>query len=145
MSIGENAVAVAWGGRRMTDLPAGVRTLFEGQNNGHVATVLPDGAPHTVPVWVGVEDGQVVFLTGPQSRKARNLARDPRVAISVTDRENPFWMAQVRGRARRLDGAAAWAIIDRMSHKYVGAPYPRTEERVIFVVEAEHVVEQNFG
>jgi PPOX class probable F420-dependent enzyme len=122
-----------------------VRTLFEGQNNGHVATVMPDGAPHTVPVWVGVEDGHVVFLTGPESRKARNLARDPRVAISVSDRENPFWMALVRGRVRLLHAAEAWAIIDRMSQKYVGAPYPRTEERVIFVVDAEHVFEQTFG
>jgi PPOX class probable F420-dependent enzyme len=129
----------------MTEMTDGVRTLFEGQSNGHVATLLPDGAPHTVPVWVGIEDGHVVFLTGPQSRKARNLARDPRVAISVTDRENPFRMAQVRGRVRRLEGAEAWTIIDRISHKYVGAPYPRTEERVIFVVDAERILEQNFG
>ena len=129
----------------MTDLPAGVRTLFGGQNYGHVATVLPDGSPHSVPVWVGVEDGRVVFLTGPDSRKARNLARDPRVAISVTDRENPYRMAQVRGQVRRLDGAEAWAVIDRISDKYVGAPYPRAEERVIFIVDAAHVVEQTFG
>lgn len=129
----------------MTDLPAGVRTLFGGQNYGHVATVLPDGSPHSVPVWVGVEDGRVVFLTGPDSRKARNLASDPRVAISVTDRDNPFRMAQVRGRVRRLDGAEAWAVIDRISDKYVGAPYPRTEERVVFIVEAAHVVEETFG
>ena len=54
-------------------------------------------------------------------------------------------MAQVRGRVRRLEGAGAWTIIDRISHKYVGAPYPRTEERVIFVVDAERILEQNFG
>ncbi len=84
----------------VTELPADVRALFEGPNYAHVATILPDGGPHTVPVWVGLEEGRVVFLTSPMSRKARNLEHDPRVAISVIDRENPFVMAQVRGRLR---------------------------------------------
>ena len=60
----------------MTSLPDAVRTLFEGPNFAHVATVLPDGGPHTVPVWVGLEGNRIVFLTSPESRKARNLARE---------------------------------------------------------------------
>jgi PPOX class probable F420-dependent enzyme len=70
----------------VTELPSDVRTLFDGPNYAHVATLLPDGAPHSVPVWVGLEGERIVFLTGPTSRKARNLERDPRNAISVTDR-----------------------------------------------------------
>ena len=46
--------------------------------------MLPDDAPHSVPVWIGLERDQVAFLTGPGSRKARNLVGDPRVAISIT-------------------------------------------------------------
>ena len=87
------------------ELPADVRALFEAPNYAHLATILPGGAPHTVPVWAGIDDGKIAFLTSPNSRKARNLAADPRVAISVTDRNQPYAMALVRGRVTaRLEG-----------------------------------------
>jgi PPOX class probable F420-dependent enzyme len=90
------------------ELSADVRALFEAPNYAHLATVLPGGGPHTVPVWAGIEDGKIAFLTSPGSRKACNLAADPRVAISVTDRSNPYVMALVRGRVTaRLDGSPA--------------------------------------
>lgn len=123
----------------MTELPPDVRTLFAGPNYAHVATLLPDGAPHSVPVWIGLEGERIVFLTGPTSRKARNLEHDPRIAISITDREQPFTMAEVRGRVtERLEDEAAFAVIDRLSYKYVGQPYPVRTDRVVFLVELEH-------
>jgi PPOX class probable F420-dependent enzyme len=130
----------------MTKLPDAVRALLDGPNYAHVATVAPDGAPHSVPVWVGREDDRVAFLTGPGSRKARNLAHDPRVAISITARDNPFVMAVVRGRvAERLDGDDAWAVIDRISHKYTGQPYPLRTGRVVFLIDPEHAQAHTFG
>ena len=108
--------------------------------------MLPDGAPHSVPVWVGLEGDRIAFLTSPGSRKARNLAREPRVAISITHREQPFTMAQVRGRvSERLDGDAAWAIIDRISEKYTGQPYPLRTDREVFLVEPEQVSAHSYG
>jgi PPOX class probable F420-dependent enzyme len=114
----------------VTKLPDAVRKLFEGANLAHLATVLPDGGPHSVALWVGMEGDRIVFLTQLGSRKARNLDRDPRVAISITDRDQPNTMAQVQGRVvERLEGEPAWIIIDRLSHKYLGQPYPeRTAE-----------------
>lgn len=89
----------------MIELPADVRALFDAPNYAHLTTVLHGGGPHSVPVWAGIEDGKIAFLTSQGSRKARNLAADPRVAISVTDCGNPYAMAQVRGRVTaRLDG-----------------------------------------
>jgi PPOX class probable F420-dependent enzyme len=130
----------------MTKLPDDVRALFDGPNYAHVATLLPDGAPHTVPVWIGLEAGRIAFLTGPHSRKARNLERDPRLAISVTDHSNPFAMAEVRGRvSERLEGDPAWAVIDRLSHKYIGQPYPERTGRVVYLVEPEHAWAQSFS
>jgi PPOX class probable F420-dependent enzyme len=115
-------------------------------NVAHVATLLPDGAPHVVPTWIGVEDDALVFLTGPGSRKARNLARDPRLSISVTDHARPTLGAHVRGHVqRRVDGPEAWEIIDRLAQHHVGAPYPRGEERVVFVVAVDHAVVLDFG
>jgi PPOX class probable F420-dependent enzyme len=127
-------------------LPDDVRTLFDAPNQAHVATLLPDGSPHSVPVWVGVEGDHIAFLTSPRSRKARNLDDDPRVAISLTDRDRPFVMATVRGRVvERVDGDEAWRIIDRISDKYTGGPYPLREDRVVFLVSPERTWAKSFG
>jgi PPOX class probable F420-dependent enzyme len=124
----------------MSDLHPAVRALLDGPNYAHLATLMPDGSPHSVPLWVGLENDQVAFLTGPGSQKARNIERDDRVAISVTDREQPFTMAAIRGRVTgRLDGADAWEIIDRISAVYTGAPYPQRTDRVVFLITPEHV------
>ena len=56
------------------------RALIEGPNFAHLATLLPSGAPHTVPLWVDMEGERVVFFAQPTSQKGRNVARDPRVA-----------------------------------------------------------------
>lgn len=122
----------------MNSLPENVRALIDAPNIAHVATVLPDGAPHSVPVWIGAEGDKLAFLTSPNSRKARNLAREPRVAISIADRQNPHSMAQIRGRVtERVEGDAAWVIIDRLSNKYIGQPYPLRRDRVVFLVQPE--------
>src|SRR3954462_1929192 len=108
----------------VADLPPDIRALFEGANFGHVATVMPDGSPHSVTVWVGVEDGRVVFFTQTASQKARNIARDPRVAISITDHERPYRTGRVRGRvSATLEGDEALEVVDRISVKYTGRPF----------------------
>ena len=130
----------------MTPLPDDVRALFAGPNYAHVATLMPEGGPHSVPVWVGIEAGRIAFLTSPRSRKARNLEHDARLAISVTAHDQPFTMAGVRGRvAERLEGDAAWEVIDRISHKYIGGPYPLRTDRVVYLVEPEHAWAQAVG
>jgi PPOX class probable F420-dependent enzyme len=121
----------------MAELPAEVRELFEARNFTHLATVLPDGSPHSVPVWMRVEDGKLLFFTQTQSRKARNLARDARVAVSVVDERNPYRSAWVRGRVvDRVEGEPALAIIDRISHQYTGADFPM-RSGVVHVIEPE--------
>jgi PPOX class probable F420-dependent enzyme len=128
------------------ELPADVRVLFDAANYAHLATVLPDGGPHTVPVWAGLEDRKIAFVTSPDSRKARNLAADPRVAISVTSHDNLYAMARVRGRVTaRLDGPEAWAIIDRLVRMYTGQPYPLGTGRVVYLVEADHARAHTYG
>jgi PPOX class probable F420-dependent enzyme len=115
-----------------------VRRALDGTPVAHLATVLPDGSPHTVPLWVDTHGDRVVFLTGPDSRKARNLRRDPRVALSLTAAGNPFLPVIVRGRVVEwLDGDEAWEIIDRIAMKYTGQPYPRDQERVVAVIEPD--------
>lgn len=106
----------------------------------HLATVLPDGAPHSIPVWVEPHDGRIAVLTGPTSRKARNIRRDPRVAISLTPLDNPYQPVIIRGRVVEwIDGDAGWEIVDRIAMKYLGTPYSRDEERIALLIEPEHV------
>lgn len=119
--------------------PEDVRALVAGTNIAHLATLLPDGSPHSVPLWVGLEGDRIAFLTSPESRKARNVAKDPRVALSLLDAEQPTRMAHVRGRVvAMVDGDAGWAIIDRMAQKYLGTPYPLREDRAAYLIEVEH-------
>jgi PPOX class probable F420-dependent enzyme len=125
----------------MTSLTPAVKALLTGPNYAHLATLLPDGSPHSVPLWVDVEGERVAFLTGPGSRKARNIERDPRVAISLTALGQPFLMATIRGRVSdRLQGEDAWTVIDRIATVYTGGPYDRGEDRVVYLMEPERVV-----
>jgi PPOX class probable F420-dependent enzyme len=118
-----------------------VRRVLDGTAIAHLATVLPDGAPHSVPIWIDTEGDRIVFVTGPGSRKAINLRRDPRVAISLTPPDNPFQPVAIRGRVVEwIEGDAAWTIIDRISTKYTGGPYSRDLERVVAVVEPERQI-----
>jgi PPOX class probable F420-dependent enzyme len=116
-----------------------VRALFAGANFVHLATLLPDGSPHSVAIWADEhDDDHVLFFTRPTSRKARNLDRDPRLAMSLVDRDDPYRTAMVRGRlVQHIDGDEGRAIIDRVSRKYTGEPFPYPSEDV-FVVEVTH-------
>src|SRR6184192_1206309 len=116
-----------------------VRGLFEGANFGHVATLMPSGAPHSVAVWVGLEGDRIAFFTQASSRKALNLERDPRVAISITDHSSPYRTARIRGHvADTLEGDAALEVIDRLSNRYTGQPFPM-RSGVVFLVEPDRV------
>ncbi len=119
------------------DIPEDVRPLLEGRNFAHVATLLPDGSPHSVPVWVGIEDERVVFFTQPGSRKARNVERDPRVAISVVDHERPYLSAHIRGRVvAAREGDAALEVMDRLAQRYTGADFP-LRRGVLYEIEVD--------
>ena len=130
----------------MTELNADVKRLLDRPNYAHVATLLPDGAPHTVPVWIAREGDDVVILTGPASRKARNTERDPRVAISLIDVDQPYAFVLIRGRVvERIDGDRGWEIIDRISRKYTGQPYSPRTDRIVLLIRPDHAEAVIFG
>ncbi|ARJ03930.1 PPOX class F420-dependent enzyme [Cnuibacter physcomitrellae] len=115
-----------------------VRGYFDRVTVAHVATLMPDGAPHTVLVWVGTTDDGLELFMAAGSRKDRNLAGDPRIAFSVTNPDNALDMAFVRGKAvERLAGEAAYEIVDRLARKYTGADYDLREGMVAYRVRAD--------
>ena len=118
-------------------LEATTEELFGGGHVVHLTTLRADGTPQSRPVWTIVHDGRVVFFTQPSSPKARNIGRDPRVALSVTDRRNSYRSAWLRGRVERvIEGDEALAIIDRISQAYTGRPFPMRTGNV-YVVEPD--------
>src|SRR5262245_30241094 len=121
----------------MPALPEDVASLLAGPNIAHIATLLPDGSPHSVAIWAGVHGDHACFFTQESSRKARNLRADPRVAISLVDRENPYSTAWLRGRlVDTLEGEEALVVIDELSVKYTGEPFPM-RSGTVFLIEAE--------
>ena len=108
----------------------------------HVATLMPDGSPHVTPVWVDTDGEAVLFNTAKARLKYRNLSRDPRVAISVTSREDDYRSVVIRGRAELIDEGAD-AHIDRLAKKYRGVDlYPNRvpgEQRVTVRVIPETI------
>src|SRR3954452_21363504 len=119
----------------MPGIPDDVRPLLEGRNFAHLATVDADGAPHSAAVWIGTEGDRVAFFTQPSSRKARNLARDPRVALSLVDRSNPYRAARLRGRVvETRTGEAPLPLLDAIAVRYTGHPFPM-RSGTIFLVE----------
>ncbi len=128
----------------MTDvISEGARRLLEAPNVAHLATLMADGTPHVTPVWVDLEDSLVLVNSAEGRLKVRNLRRDPRVGLSVVDRENPFAGVSIRGRVREITDSGADEHIDTLAKKYLGAErYPMREpgeRRVIIRIEPLHV------
>lgn len=120
-------------------LSAEMKQLLDAPNFAHLATLMPDGSPQSVPVWVGREGDHLLICTGEGSLKARNTRRDPRVALSVVDLHNPYIEAQFRGRVVERRPDPDLRIMDPISHKYTGKPFPmrQREGRVALVIEVD--------
>ena len=118
-----------------------IRTLLDRPNFAHLATLMPDGAPQSAPVWVGREDDCILVCTGESSLKAKNTRRDPRVALSIVDFDDPYREAQLRGRVVERRPDPDLRIMDPISNKYTAHPFPfrKPEGRVALVIEVETV------
>jgi len=110
-------------------------------NFAHLATLRADGSPKLDPIWLDVvDDSIVVMATGRTSLKTQNILGDPRVAISVVDMENPYEEVQLRGTAV-VEPDPDMATMDRISNKYIDAPFPmrdNLDNRVTLVVTVTH-------
>lgn len=105
------------------------RAVFEKKVLAHVASLDPDGAPNVTPVWVELDGDDVVINTALGRAKARNLANDARVAISLTDPDDPQTTISIRGTVVVFTTDGADDVIDRLAKKYVGVDhYPYRQE-----------------
>jgi PPOX class probable F420-dependent enzyme len=100
-----------------------VRTLFDAKNFAVLSTLEPDGTPQSTVVWVKRDGDELLFALPRSRRKTANLNRDPRAAVVVFDAANPYESVQVQGTASVEDDPDG-VLIDELSHKYTGGPYP---------------------
>ncbi|MCU1485845.1 MAG: pyridoxamine 5-phosphate oxidase [Actinomycetia bacterium] len=121
----------------MASLNDDARRLLAGPNYGYLATLMPGGEPKVDPVWVDHEGDLVLVTTDGKSIKARNTALDDRVALAVTAFDDPYDQLQVRGRVVEVRPDDDLVVLDHMSEKYLGEPFPRRRwsERVVLVIE----------
>ena len=96
--------------------------LLDGTRTGKVAWVSPTGRPHVAPIWFVLDGDDIVFTTGADTVKGKNLARDPRLTLCVQDDQPPFSFVTLEARAELiddLDQVAEWAA--RIGGRYMGA------------------------
>jgi PPOX class probable F420-dependent enzyme len=122
----------------MSGIPESHLDLFKKKAFAHLATLMPDGNPQTTPVWVDYDGKYVVINTAEGRQKDKNMARDGRVALSISDPDNPYRYLEVRGKVVERTHDGADQHIDAMAKKYLGQdkyPYRRPGEvRVIYKV-----------
>jgi PPOX class probable F420-dependent enzyme len=109
----------------------------------HLSTLMSDGSPQSSAVWVDTDGGSIVINSAEGRLKDRNIRRDPRVAVSVTDPENPYRSLMIRGRVAKITNDGADRHIDRMAKKYMGVDeYPFRqpgEVRVMYYIEPDRI------
>jgi PPOX class probable F420-dependent enzyme len=122
-------------------LSSDVKHLIDRANFAHLSTLMADGSPQSVPVWVDRDGERLVICTGQSSLKAKNTQRDPRVAISIVDFNNPYEEVQIRGRVVERRSDSSFKLLDAVSQKYTGKPFPmrNPEESIALIIEAEKV------
>lgn len=95
--------------------------LLDGTKTGKLATVRKDGSPHVVPVWYDLDGDSLVFTTGAETVKGRNMERDPRVCMAVDDQAPPYSFVMIEGTAELSEDPEElhnWA--KRIAGRYVG-------------------------
>src|SRR5262245_34436756 len=103
-------------------IPQQYLDLFQKKAFAHVATIMPDGSPQLTPVWVHY-DGTYVRINSARGRvKDKNLRRNPHVALTIQDPDNPYRYLQIRGHIAEITEAGADDHIDKLAQKYLGKP-----------------------
>jgi PPOX class probable F420-dependent enzyme len=125
-----------------TQLPDTYKDLFEKQAFANLATLMPDGSPQVTPVWCDFDGKNVIVNSAKGRQKDKNLRRDARVALAISDPQNPYRYLEVRGKVVDITENGADAHIDKMAKKYLGKDtYPFRqpgEVRVIYKIAPEH-------
>lgn len=126
-----------------TNIPDKYRDLFNKRAFASLATRMANGDVQVTPVWVDVDNGNLLFNSARGRVKDKNVRRDPRVTLTLMDPDNPYRYLEVRGRVVDFTEQGADQHINKLAKKYLGVdqyPYRQPGEvRVLYRVKPEHV------
>ncbi len=128
-------------------IPEEMKDLLDKPIVASLSTVMPDGSPQVTPVWFDY-DGSNIRINSAKGRvKDKNMRRDPRVAIVMTEPTNPYRYLEVRGHVETIDESAADAHIDSLAKRYMDLdayPFRTPEEvRVTYTIVPERTTHMN--
>lgn len=129
-------------------IPEKFKYLFTKKAFGNLGTLMPDGRPQVTPVWCDYDGTHLIVNSAKGRAKDRNMRRDPRVSLAISDPDNPYRYLEVRGTVVEITEQGADGHIDKMAKKYLGVDvYPNRapgEVRVIYKIAPEHTTSMWF-
>ena len=127
-------------GKRMTEQ---VSKILSDKNFAFLGTLMKDGRPHVTPVWVDLDNDHILINTAEGRIKHKNLTRDPRVSISLIDKNNPYSMVTIQGTVVDQIKEGADDHIDKLARKYLKAEkYPGhspSVRRIIIKIKPDRI------
>ena len=125
------------------NLPDGLLSLLGQPSPCFLATSMPDGSPQLTQTWVDTDGEHILINSVAGFQKIRNVERDPRVALTVSDPQNPARYFAVRGRVLNVTADGAADHIEKLAQRYLGGPYPwfggRDQTRLLITIEAHKI------
>lgn len=125
------------------ELPDGLLTLLRAPSPCFLSTLMPDGSPQVTQTWVDTDGEQIIINSVQGHQKVRNVERDPRVALAVSDSSNPAGYYAVRGQVVAVTTIGGAEHIEALAQRYMGGPYPwyggRDQVRVILTIRADKI------
>jgi PPOX class probable F420-dependent enzyme len=125
------------------ELPQDLIELLRQPSPCFIATVMPDGSPHMTQTWVDTDGEHVIINTVQGFQKVKNVGRDPRVAVIVSDPANTSRYFEVRGRVTATTTEGGAEHIETLAQRYLGGPYPwyggRDQTRLILSITADKI------
>lgn len=122
-----------------------IRKLFEDKNFAFLGTIMKDGRPQVSPIWIDIDDNNniILFNTAQGRIKHKNISRDPRVSLSLVDKNNPYSMVTIQGTVIEQTTIGADEHIDKLAKKYLNIDrYPSHSpsiKRVICKIKPEKI------
>jgi PPOX class probable F420-dependent enzyme len=124
-------------------LPQELVALLRQASPCFISTVMPDGSPQLTQTWVDSDGSHILINTVEGFQKVKNVRRDPRVAVAVSDPSNPSRYYSVRGEVVSVTSEGGAEHIEQLAQRYLGSPYPwyggRDQIRLILTIEPHKI------
>ena len=112
--------------------------ILKGKNFASLATINSDGSPQVSVVWIDYKDNHILINTAKNRIKTNNMERDPRVSISVTDAQNPYYQITFKGIVKNISESNADDHIHSLAKKYLNQDkYPISDKEIRVIVSIE--------